>query len=908
MAFAASAAAVATVPPPAWEEFVPSVGTGPNLITRGPDGAMWFSEYSANRIGRVDDHGAVIEFPTSGPSLSAGAHPSGVAAGSDGNLWFTENGTGMIGAIDPDTGQLVGEFPIPSGAASQPEGIVSGPDGALWFTEPGGGRIGRIDPSTHAITEYPLTNFVGRVSYQPVDLTSGPGGLLWVTVIGTGQVARVDTSAVSPGTSSGITLYDLPTPASQPEGLTIGPDGNVWIAEYTGRVARLNPSAVSPGTSDGITEFPTGGHPLWIASGHDGGLWVTDNLDHVMIRFDPGTQATTVLSTTQGVGGDASGDTADAEGNVWYTEFHSNRVGEVTLVTPRNVALPSVLGSATPGQTVTCSSGDWADTGESPVTANDNFTVQWLLDGQPLGPQDQLGTGDPLPLGQSYAGHQLACQITVTNAVGATSATSVSVLVGGGGAPVNTGRPQITGPPLVGQTVTCQPGTWTDQSGTPGFTYEWFLDTAVISAQTQPTLALTGAMTGRQLTCRVSAHGHGTGQATSNPVTVSNLPPLRSTSPPVIYHGSQPSDFVHAGDILTCHPAKWTNPIRSHQYHWYWYETVSGTKGHPARGVSTQLDTVATPRLVLPDLPASISNAVRAGASRIACVDVASDGPSIAIAQSDQVRIHPVKPALSRKRVTRGHVQLSAVVERPSITPGVGIDGTNFCNPGKWDHFPHFDYAWYINGGTSRHGVTRQKRIGRKQSITITASDKLHRIFCEVTATNGAGSTLASSNSYVVPQPPPPTHTGDARVRVDYPPVDINGLPVVTPFPVTSPSHPLQAGGDNEFRFTCAPPKFTPANAKVTFTFSVTYPPQSLPGDSGEYPGNTLVVPGRGSRGDELTLLTSTSSQQATVNGKPEEGAVIVTGSLTCTATAKVPNAPRADDVMSSTLYFHGAP
>ncbi len=149
---------------------------------------------------------------------------------------------------------------------------------------------------------------------------------------------------------------------------------------------------------------------------------------------------------------------------------------------------------------------------------------------------------------------------------------------------------------------------------------------------------------------------------------------------------------------------------------------------------------------------------------------------------------------------------------------------------------------------------------------------------------------------------------GDTRVRVDYPPMDINGLSVITPYPVTSPSHPLQAGGDNEFRFTCTPPTFTPASAEVTFTFSVTWPPQALPGDGGEYPGNTLAVPGAGSRGNELTLLTSTSSQQATVNGKPDPGAVIVTGSVTCTATAKVPNAPRADDVVSGPLYFQGAP
>ena len=59
------------------------VGGWPNVITAGRDGAMWFSQYSANRIGRITPDGTITEYPTSG-SLTTGAHPSGIVAGPDG--------------------------------------------------------------------------------------------------------------------------------------------------------------------------------------------------------------------------------------------------------------------------------------------------------------------------------------------------------------------------------------------------------------------------------------------------------------------------------------------------------------------------------------------------------------------------------------------------------------------------------------------------------------------------------------------------------------------------------------------------------------------------------------------------------------------------------------------------------
>src|SRR5262249_51228760 len=64
-----------------------------------------------------------------------GSTPTGIASGSDGALWFTEAGANKIGRIT--TTGVIAEFVIPT-AGSNPQGIASGPDGALWFTEFGG--------------------------------------------------------------------------------------------------------------------------------------------------------------------------------------------------------------------------------------------------------------------------------------------------------------------------------------------------------------------------------------------------------------------------------------------------------------------------------------------------------------------------------------------------------------------------------------------------------------------------------------------------------------------------------------------------------------------------------------------------------------------------------------------------
>src|ERR1700733_6051644 len=75
-----------------------------------------------------------------------------ITTGPDGALWFTENSGNKIGRIT--TAGAITEYPIPT-PSSQPTGITSGPDGAVWFTEDSGNKIGRIATSG-TMTEYTI--------------------------------------------------------------------------------------------------------------------------------------------------------------------------------------------------------------------------------------------------------------------------------------------------------------------------------------------------------------------------------------------------------------------------------------------------------------------------------------------------------------------------------------------------------------------------------------------------------------------------------------------------------------------------------------------------------------------------------------------------------------------------------
>ena len=138
-----------------------------NGITAGPDGALWFTEYGTNKIGRITTAGAITEF-----ALAANSEPYHIVAGPDGALWFTEAGTNKIGRITT-TGTIT-EYPVPT-PGSEPFDITLGWTARCGSPRANAKRSGalpqRVSPSAKSLVPTASSGIDGIT----VDLTDQPG-------------------------------------------------------------------------------------------------------------------------------------------------------------------------------------------------------------------------------------------------------------------------------------------------------------------------------------------------------------------------------------------------------------------------------------------------------------------------------------------------------------------------------------------------------------------------------------------------------------------------------------------------------------------------------------------------------------------------------------------------------------
>jgi hypothetical protein len=178
--------------------------------------------------------------------------PIDIVAGTDNNLYFTDcggflhGGSGEIDAI----GQIVSgptegagnwgaviEVKVPR-QGSCPFGLTVAPDGSLWFTEnPAGVTPGAINSyyghlvinksnfAESKITEYPL---VAGADAYPTAITATQDGSLWIAANNYGIIRISNLNAATPS-------QQLIAPAHTAEvirDITVGPDANIWYANY----------------------------------------------------------------------------------------------------------------------------------------------------------------------------------------------------------------------------------------------------------------------------------------------------------------------------------------------------------------------------------------------------------------------------------------------------------------------------------------------------------------------------------------------------------------------------------------------------------------------------------------------------------------------------------------------------
>src|SRR5262249_21618226 len=148
--------------------------------------------------------------------------------------------------------------------------LVVGSDGNLWFVEQSVSRVGRMT-TAGVVTEFSTANL------RPENLSSGPGNSLWFTTNEQATLGRITTSgAVSTISAPGI---------NSAAHIGVGLGGNVWLAG-PGVIAWVPPSGTVP--TEYFVSIPVGAVAAGdILAGLDGNVWFTEYHANKIGRFTP---------------------------------------------------------------------------------------------------------------------------------------------------------------------------------------------------------------------------------------------------------------------------------------------------------------------------------------------------------------------------------------------------------------------------------------------------------------------------------------------------------------------------------------------------------------------------------------------------------------------------------------------
>ncbi|MBV9648495.1 MAG: hypothetical protein JO043_13595 [Candidatus Eremiobacteraeota bacterium] len=224
--------------------------------------------------------------------------------------------------------------------------IVTGPDGDVWFLDENAASLVRMSLSG-VIKEFNLSRFL---SGNAVSMTVGADNRFYI--------GDESTSIVRVTQSGAATTIPIPSGDNTAiDGMGLGPDGNVWFAEFS-HIAKVTPSGK-------VTEFaypPSLGPNQYggVTAGSDGNVWFAQSSANAIGRIVPSTGTITMFTIP--VGCAPAPVVLAKDNNVWF----------VCLTTS------PMLGSITPNGTIT--------TYSLGGTFNQNATEQFCArgpDGEP---------------------------------------------------------------------------------------------------------------------------------------------------------------------------------------------------------------------------------------------------------------------------------------------------------------------------------------------------------------------------------------------------------------------------------------------------------------------------------------------------------------------------------------------
>lgn len=300
-------------------------------IVRGPDGALYYCEYTGQRIRRIGNDGIITTLAGTGqegfsgdggPALEGTFNkPHELRFDAVGDLYIVDMVNHAVRKIDMKTGILTtiagtgqpgysGDGgPAVKAQFKQPHSIQFGPEGDLYICDIGNHVIRRLDMKTGMISTFAGTGKAGDTpDDSPIEGTplKGPrsldfdkAGNLWLATREGNQVFRFDLKAgkihhVAGTGKGGFTGHGGPAleaTLSGPKGISVDSDGNVWLADCeshsirmidakTGKIELIAGTGKKGDGADGDPLKCELARPHGVYADADGGIYIGDSEAH----------------------------------------------------------------------------------------------------------------------------------------------------------------------------------------------------------------------------------------------------------------------------------------------------------------------------------------------------------------------------------------------------------------------------------------------------------------------------------------------------------------------------------------------------------------------------------------------------------------------------------------------------
>jgi len=393
---------------------------GPVGIALDTAGNLYISDSNNNRVRKVTPGGVITTVAGDGTTYGGSgdlatsrsiAFPFGVGIDASDNLYIS-NGNCLIQKVVPDgtittiTGGGTCEFSGDGGPAEIagigfPEGIAFDASGNLYFADSENSRIRRIvDGVINTVAGMgsfggdggPAANaIVSRTEGITVD---GAGNIYIVDTFPNRRIRRVaptgiiDTVVGNGQYSGGDGGLAVDAGLTQPRGIAIDPDGNLYIADRAvsrvrkvtagGFISTIAGTGSSGFNGDGTATVSRLNRPNRVALDGNGNLYIADTNNHRIRKVTPDGFISTVagngIAGFSGDGGSATNASlwspqavaVDVNGNLYIADRNNARIRKVT---------PGGVISTFAGNGIFASSGDGGAATNASITAPAGITV-----------------------------------------------------------------------------------------------------------------------------------------------------------------------------------------------------------------------------------------------------------------------------------------------------------------------------------------------------------------------------------------------------------------------------------------------------------------------------------------------------------------------------------------------------